>query len=71
MTILTIAQEILIRLDNVEAQLELILQAVEDSGPSPDQVTVDELTAQAASATAGLNQSTGGLEAAITQENQS
>ena len=56
------------RLVDLEGCLTAIEQAVSEPGTSPDQAAVDALTAQAASATAGLNQSTGGLEAAITQE---
>lgn len=54
----------------IKAELELIRQAVTEPGMSPDQTEVDALTAQATAAAAGLNLSTGDLEAAITQETQ-
>ena len=56
--------------EEIKARLQRIEEAVTTPGTSPDQATVDALTAQASAAAAGLNQSTGGLEAAITQETQ-
>ena len=58
------------RLTSIEAQLQLIVEAVTEPGTSPDQGTVDALMAQVAAATSRLNQSTGGLEAAVTKETQ-
>jgi hypothetical protein len=55
-------------LADIDARLTAIEQAVSEPGTSPDQAAVDALTAQVAAATAGLNQSTAGLEAAITTE---
>jgi hypothetical protein len=52
----------------IDARLTAIEQAVSEPGTSPDQAAVDALTAQAVAADAGLNQSTSGLEAAITKE---
>jgi hypothetical protein len=66
-TILMIAEEILATLTTIDRRLQRIEQAVVEPGNSPE---VDALTAEVASATAGLKQSTGGLAAAITQETQ-
>ena len=55
----------------IDARLTAIEQAVSEPGTSPDQAVVDALTAAVAAEAAGLNQSTGGLAAAVTQETQS
>ena len=77
MTILTVGQEIQamllavgVRLAEIDARLKRVEQAVSECPPTPDQSQIDALTVQVQQATAGLTQSTAGLEAAITQESK-
>lgn len=75
MTILTVGQEIQAmllavgtRVAEIDARLKRVEHAVSECIPAPDQPQIDALTIQVQQATAGLNQSTAGLSAAITKE---